>query len=47
VVREGKLNTKDIQGLTEDKLAYIRREATRPPAWDCGKPQACGHSFNV
>ena len=31
-VREGRLNAKDLQGLTEDKLAYIRREATRPAA---------------
>jgi hypothetical protein len=32
LVREGRLNTKDLQGLTEDKLAYIRGEATRPAA---------------
>jgi hypothetical protein len=32
LVREGRLNAKDLQGLTEDKLAYIRREATRPAA---------------
>jgi hypothetical protein len=32
LVREGRLNGKDLQGLTEDKLAYIRREATRPAA---------------
>ena len=32
LVREGRLNTRDFQGLTEDKLAYIRREATRPAA---------------
>ena len=32
LVGEGRLHTKDLQGLAEDKLAYIRREATRPAA---------------
>ena len=32
LTREGRLDEKDFQGLAEDKLAYIRREATRPAA---------------
>lgn len=32
LVREGRLDAKDFQGLAEDKLAYIRREAMRPAA---------------
>jgi len=32
LVREGRLDVRDLQGLAEDKLAYIRREATRPAA---------------
>ena len=31
LVREGRLDAKDFQGLAEDKLAFIRREARHPP----------------
>ncbi len=32
LVREGRLDAKDFQGLAVDKLAYIRREARHPAA---------------
>jgi hypothetical protein len=32
LVREGRLDVRNLHGLAEDKLAYIRREATRPAA---------------
>ena len=32
LVRDGRLDVRNLQGLAEDKLAYIRREATRPAA---------------
>lgn len=32
LIREGRLNAKELQGLAEEKLAYIDREATRSAA---------------
>jgi hypothetical protein len=32
LIREGRLNAEDLQGLAEDKLAYIRREVSRSAA---------------
>jgi hypothetical protein len=32
LIREGKLDARDLQGLAEDKIAYIRKEATRSAA---------------
>jgi len=32
LIREGRLTAEDLQGLAEDKLAYIRREVSRSAA---------------